>query len=225
VGATERDGSTVDEKLIARIRKLLGDDSDVTDAQIETAFKGTKFYDVNDGGYISQEKVDRLVATQKDRADKAEGELTDLKAATDGDDGLKKQVATLTEENGQLKTKLGETSGELTKAQRTALVNEKLSHLSPKLRRLAMQDAGELVTDSLDFAGALEKVVADDPDYADPDAGDDDEEDAEVIVTGKVSTGKAPKGKTTEGGDDKAFDAFEAGALGESADDKDKKKE
>jgi hypothetical protein len=224
VGATERDGSTVDEKLMARIRKLLGEDSDVTDDQISAAFKGTKFYDVNEGGYISQEKVDRLVATQKDRADKAETELTDLKAATDGDDGLKKQVATLTEENGKLKTQLGETSGELTKAQRTALVNEKLSHLSPKLRRLAMQDAGELVTDSLDFAAALEKVVADDPDYAAP-ATDEEDDEEEPIVTGKVSTGKAPKGKTTEGGDDKAFDAFEAGALGESADDKDKKKE
>lgn len=212
----------IDDKVKARIRKLLGEDSDVTDEQIETAFNGAKIHDLTEGGYISQEKADGRVEAEVKKAEKDRKELADLKAATDGDDGLKRQLTTITEERDQLKTKLGEASGELTKAQRTALVNEKLGHLTPKLRRLAMQDAGELVTDDLDFKAALEKIVADDPDYAAPATDDDDEEEPEV-VTGKVSTGKAPKGKSTDGGADKAFAAFEAGALGAEADDKDKK--
>ena len=48
----------MNEKIIAKIRKLLGESSEVTDEQIEAAFKGTKLVDLNDGGYVSEEKHD-----------------------------------------------------------------------------------------------------------------------------------------------------------------------
>ncbi len=166
-------------------KKLFGDADSLTLDEIEKKLAGTKLVDLSEGGYISKEKYDADTGKLKEAATAATKELDDLKAATDGDEGLKKQIATLTEQLEAEKQNAAEASSKLTKSERMAAVSAKVK--DAKLARLAYLDAEALVSDTLDFDAALEKVIADDPDYTPAD------DDADPI--GRIGTGKPIKGK------------------------------
>ena len=192
------------------LKALFGDKEALTPDELTEALKATKIVDLGDGGYVAQGKYDADVKKLKETATAATEELTTLKAATDGDDGLKTQLATLTKRLEDAEKAQAEAAAGLTLAERKAAVAKVIT--SPKLQRLALQDAEALVTDDLDFADALAKVIADDPDYAPTEEGDDKE-----TPPVRLRAGDAPKGKADA--PDELTDAFTAG-LGLVADKK-----
>lgn len=174
-------------------KALFGDAEHITLAELEDKLAGKKLVDLSEGGYVAKEKFDAEVKKHKDAAATATKELTDLKAATDGDEGLKQQIATLTKERDDLAGKLDKAASDLTAAQRKALVDAKGAHLSDKLRRSLMQDAEALVADDLDFEAALAKAMTDDPDYAPPAKSDEDDKPATRMSLGDQIKGAGGK--------------------------------
>jgi hypothetical protein len=165
------------------LKELFGTDP-LTFEQFEEKTKGLKLVDLNEGGYISKEKYTADVKKHKDNADKLTADLNDLKNATDGDDGLKNQVASLTKERDDAVKERDTLAAKFERDARVAKAKEKVS--SEKLARLAVLDAENLVGDDMDFDAALDKVIADDPDYSGKD---------EKKPVGKFSTGKETKGE------------------------------
>lgn len=184
----------MNEKLLERIRKLLGDRSDeFTDEQIDAAFKGSKFVDLTDGEYVSLEKFNAETA----KVTAANKRIGELEKATD-DSELRKQLEDVTADRDRLQGEFNDASGKLTRAERQKLVDSKLAHVPEKLRRVALTDAEALVTDTVDFAAALDKVIADDEDYAAPEGDDDAENKGGAGGTAKVTTGGKVKSGSGE---------------------------
>lgn len=211
----------MNKKLLAALRKMLGAvdikdgkivelDDEAFESLVETALKGTKLVDLTDGEYVAKEKFDKEVETRKAAETARDNALKEV----DGDEGLKRQLETVTKERNDALEKLGSTTGELTRAQREKLVAEKLAHVPAKLRRVALLDAEALVTDEVSFDDALAKVIADDEDYAEPEAS------TETKTTVKVKTGEHVGGSGEIADDAKAaVDAVFADAAPEAGKD------
>ena len=173
----------MNEKLLERIRKLLGDESEVTDEAVEAAFKGMKFVDLEAGGYVSEEKFKSETKKLRDAAADATKELDDMKTAAEADDSPAKQLEALQKRMDDTEKRATDAEARVTTKEREALVAEKVE--SPKLRRLLLQDAEALLDDDTDFDAALAKAIEADPDYTKT------EEDPKAPV--RVSSGEGVK--------------------------------
>jgi len=167
-------------------KALFGDAESLSLEDFEAKVAGKKIVDLSEGGYVAKEKFDAEVKKHKDAATAVTAELTDLKAATDGDDGLKKQVATLTEKLAAETQRAEEAVTKATRSERMEAVRGKASHLPPKLLRTLYDDALALVSDDVDFDTALSKAIESDPDYAPSD---------EQPAPARLSSGKPGQGK------------------------------
>ena len=197
---------------------LFGDADSLTLEQFKAKLAGRKVVDLADGDYVGKEKFDAEVKKAKEAAKAAADELADLKAATDGDDGLRKQLdaavaradLAVKERDDALRERDGVTV-RLTSAERAARVSEKVP--DRRFARLALLDAEALVTDEVDFDTALDKVLADNPDYAPaPD------EDGKTPI--RVDTGAPNPGKPPAKAEDKDLAAFVEGLHIPGGDDK-----
>ncbi|MDZ4181146.1 MAG: hypothetical protein U1E29_18240 [Coriobacteriia bacterium] len=173
---------------------LFGENDSMTIEQMESATKGMKLVDLSDGGYVGKEKFDKEVERLKALVTDTQKELVDLKAASDGDDGLKKQLATLEAqlEAETARREAAEKQAESAVSDKTGL--ERLTTVSGKVAdarfaRFVRSEVEALVTDDVDFDTALDKWLADNPDYA---PGEGKEPPA------KLTTGVATKGAPAE---------------------------
>jgi len=163
---------------------IYGDKEALTQAELEAALKGTKLVDLSTGEYVAKEKFDRAEAKAKEAA-KA---LTELEAATKGDDGLEAQVAKLTASLGDTNARLEAEAAQRVRLEREKLVGAKVA--SPKLAKLALIEAEGMVDDNTDFDTALAKVL-EDPDYA----TDEQAATPPVIMRSGDPANGSPKGK------------------------------
>jgi hypothetical protein len=168
------------------VKRLFGEKDSLTIDEFTKAATGLKLYALADGGYVKEEKFQ----TEADKLKKANDELKALREATDGDEGLKRQVATLTEQLTTANTALTDTGSRLTAAERTALVADKAAYLAPKMRRMLIEDAKALTSETVDFSTALDKVLAEDADYAAPAPSDDGTPAPVIFASGAPTTGK-----------------------------------
>ena len=173
-------------------KALFGDAEHLTLDELTAKLEGRKVIDLKEGGYVGQDKLDAEIKARKAAEATATKATDDLTKLTDGDDSPAKQLDALTKRLEAAESAQVESAKALTRKTREAAVAEKLAHLSPKLRRVALQDAEAMLSeDDDDFDAALVKLIADDPDYAEPEEGD---EKPPV----RVRTGDAPKGKADE---------------------------
>ena len=178
---------------------LFGDADSLTLEQFKAKLAGRKVVDLADGDYVGKEKFDAEVKKAKEAAKAAADELADLKAATDGDDGLRKQLdaavaradLAVKERDDALRERDG-VAKRLTSAERAARVSAKVP--DRRFARLALLDAEALVTDEVDFDTALDKVLADNPDYA--PAPDEDGKTPIRVDTGAPNPGKPPSAES-----------------------------
>jgi hypothetical protein len=190
------------------LKALYGDKDSLTIEELQAAIGERKLVDLSEGGYVAKAKYDADTAKATKDARDAKNALDEAKAKTDGDGGLNAQLADLTAKFEAAEKARLEASDKLAKKERLELATSKIG--DKKLARLAAIDAEALVSDDLDYAAALDKVIADDPDYAKND-NDDTHKPSIRLRTG------------TEGGHstakvDPEVAGFYAG-LGELADD------
>lgn len=155
------------------------DGESYTASEVIAKLSEMKLADLSEGEYVSKAKLDRAL----ERAKSAESDLETYKGQLDGDEGLKRQVETLT---AQLKSVEAEASGAknaLTRAQRIEAAL-KLTH-DAKLAKLAVLEAESMVDDSTDFDEALGKLVESDPTFVKSEA-------TTTVSTGKETNGQAP---------------------------------
>lgn len=143
-------------------KALFGDAESLTLDEFEAKVAGKKLVDLTEGEYVSKEKFDKAEKAKKD----AIAELTDLKAATDGDDGLKRQLDTANNQLAEAVKRAEAAEGKAAKAERMEAIRTKAPHLSAKLARTLYDDALALMSDDTDFAEAIEKAIEADADYA-----------------------------------------------------------
>lgn len=167
-------------------KAIFGDKESLSLSELEKALEGKKLVDLSEGGYVSKEKFDDEARKAKKVLDEAKAaeatarkELDELKRKTEGEDGLEGQLKKLADANAELAKRLDAADAAVLRANREKLVATKVSN--PKLAKLALIEAEALVSDDLDFAAALDKVIADDKEYTAPAA--------------TVKTGDAPKGE------------------------------
>lgn len=161
-------------------KAIFGDNESMTVEQLESATSGMKLADLATGEYVAKGKLDDAIKAKK----AIETELADLKAATDGDDGLRKQVEALTAKLELAESKVTEATSKLTSRERLDAARAKIT--DPKLAKLAVIEAESLMDDDTSFEDALTKVIESDPDYA--------PKTAEPPAPAKVGTGEPAKG-------------------------------
>lgn len=184
------------------IKALFGEKESLTPDELTEAVKSMKLIDLNEGGYVAKEKFDSEVKKHKDAAKAAADELADLKTATDGDDGLKKQVATLTEEKVALEKRASDAEGKAMRVERAQTVAKQIT--DARFARLALLDAESLVSDDMDFDAALAKVIEDNPDYI---PSEDGGKPAATVKTGEPGKGAPAKPDPLEAAFNKGADA------------------
>ena len=145
---------------------IFGDEAP-TREQFEEKVAGMKLVDLTGGEYVGKGKLDAAIKARRE----AEAAADEARKALEGDDGLKKEVERLTAELAAKDKAVEEATrtaqeavGKATRAERERMVRDKIA--DPKLARLALLDAEEMVSDEVDFDAALAKVIASDPDYS-----------------------------------------------------------
>lgn len=168
------------------IRSLLPEQDTFTADEVAKVFEGMKLADLNSGEYVKKEKLD---AALKAKAE-AVAELNDLRAATDGDAGLKAQVELLQAKLDAAEKQAGTAAQQLERRERIDALTAK--GISPKLAELAVIKAESRVSEDTDFDAALTSIMDGDPDYA-PST---EPKPTAKVSTGTESTGTAPKPKS-----------------------------
>ena len=152
-------------------KELLGEGESFTIEDIEKATAGKKFVDISGGGYIPRDKYNERVKKLEDERDALATERDDLKAAGDGDEGLKKQIAKLETELAKKDASIAEASksAEEAKAEANRATRERSvlkRGIDPKVSDFVLYKAEQMVSDEVEFDTALDKFLADNPEYS-----------------------------------------------------------
>lgn len=181
-------------------KALLGEKESYSLEDITKAVDGMKLIDLNEGGYVSKEKFDKLAATSKQQVGDLTAKMAELEKAGKPDEGMAGQLEELKAQLAKVTEAQTAAEARAVRLEREKVVSSKVT--SPKLAKLALIEAESLVNEDTDFDAALAKVL-EDPDYTAP------ADDGTPPV--KVKSGEPPKGEPAK--EDPALIAFEK-ALG-----------
>lgn len=139
----------------------------LTREQFEEKVKGFKLVDLTDGEYVGKGKLDAALKAKAEAVKAAE----EARKQLDGDDGLKAEVARLTTELAAKDKSIEEAtkSAEEAKAESNRATRERAvlkRGIDPKVSDFVLYKAEQLVSDEVEFDTALDKFLADNPDYA-----------------------------------------------------------
>ena len=168
-------------------KELLGEGESFTVEDIEKATAGMKVVDISGGGYIPREKYNARVQKLEAERDTLKAERDELKAAGDGDEGLKRQIAQLEADLAKKDAAIAEASksAEEAKAEANRASRERAvlkRGIDPKVADFVLYKAEQMVSDEVEFDTALDKYLADNPEYATAPSKD--------MVSGKPTKGR-----------------------------------
>lgn len=118
--------------------------------------KGVKVVDASSGGYVSKEKYLRELGEKEEAIKGKEAEIEQLRKNAVGDEGVKKQVESLTQELELARTELGRFKNE------KAILG---SGIKGKYVDAAICEATKLVSKDVSFEKAVEAVAKDFPEW------------------------------------------------------------